>query len=173
MQTNFMHCTIFREIQRSSHKTAQTLPQCSIPALYVSRFTCFLPNWILLIFRYAIFVDTIEVCETFFTAICQWNCIPQFFTCFLRPITDRIGNHLSCFSTQSNPNPGFVHLFLRALDHNSSHSTIVAFASFGSGSINVSLNSGRCSAFFFSHLITVERETPNTLPCPRKLLRSS
>src|SRR6267154_2142444 len=104
-----MHYIRLRKRQSFSYKTTQALPQCIIPALYVGCFTCFLPNWMMLIFRYNVFIDSIKVCETFSTAIYQWNFVPQSSTCFLRSMTDRIGNHLSCFSTQSNPNPGCVH----------------------------------------------------------------
>src|SRR5260370_11665728 len=67
-----MHYIRFRERESFSHKTIQTLPQCIIPALYMSCFTCFLPNWIVLVLRYDTFVDTIKVCEAFPTAIGQW-----------------------------------------------------------------------------------------------------
>src|SRR6266576_1722952 len=43
-----MHYIRLRKRESFSHKTAQALPQCIIPALYVSCLTCFLPNWIVL-----------------------------------------------------------------------------------------------------------------------------
>ena len=54
IQTDNVHCATFRERKRLSNKSSETLPQCIIPALYMSCFTCFLASLSQLIFAEAL-----------------------------------------------------------------------------------------------------------------------
>src|SRR5438094_4797660 len=50
VQTSNMHQRRFRERERFSNKSSQALPECIIPALYMSCLTCFLAHCCMLLF---------------------------------------------------------------------------------------------------------------------------
>src|SRR5450631_1358857 len=91
IETKDVHRHYFRERECLTDKTPKTLSKRAIPALDMCCFTCFL---------------------TYLRQLLFWNdcliCFPQVLACFFAPISNSSRNHLSCFSTKSNPDPYLI-----------------------------------------------------------------
>lgn len=158
----------FGKRKRLTNKTAQPLPQCVIPSLNMRCFTCFFTNRVMFLAQQAknLLISFPEVTEGGTMSISDWYPRPQTPTAFFAAVTNEIGNHLACPTTQGYPNPSFV-FFDSTNDHNSSNSSTSSDCA-----ASTEVISGNDSAFSFSHLATVWRATPNVRVTPRKLARS-
>ena len=160
-----------RKGERHAHKTSETLPQGVIPPLDMGSFSrLFSHSGMLFLWDHRL-IRCPEVCEAMTSTIEIWNGLPQPLTRLFTSIPNRIGHHLTRFTTQSNPHPGSMDFF----EHK--RPQFVQFQRRGRRIQRVRCEEGgmegrKLSYFFMIQLDTVVRETPNVRVRPRRLLRS-
>ena len=170
-QTRFMHQPRFGEGKRLANKTSQPLSQRIIPALYMRGCSCFLSCRCMLLFRNHCLIGLPKVAVAMSFPIGWWNGFPQGAAGLFTAISYGIGHHLSCLSTQRDPDPGLlglasaqrttVHLIPGSLPLHQWHRAPPAFRS----------RLAACLLFFIQE-ITEPLETPKVRSMPLKLLRS-
>jgi len=147
VQASNVHQHTFGERECLADKSSQALPECIIPALYMSCFTCFFAHCCMLLFWNDSLIYFPKICIAMPRSIRFWNRIPQFTTVIFTSISNCSSNNLSLFLHNTIYIQDLFD-FLNTNDHSSSKSNVVASGSFALGSTSVSLNGGNLSAFF-------------------------
>src|SRR5437763_735864 len=100
-----------------------------------------------------------------------WNGFPENPAGLFAPISYRIGDDLTRFATQGDPDPGLIGLF----EHKGPQFIQFQYRRFWILLVRGDQRFAQCGqlfCFFLIHAMTEVRETPNVRSIPRKLLRS-
>jgi hypothetical protein len=146
-QTQFVHRIVLGERETLSNEAAQPLPQRVVPSLDMRRQATLFAYCGMLLRRDDQRVSFPKVTVTMSRSIVVRDMLPEFATGRRASVTDRIGHDLAGGATQGNPDHRLLARF-RTNDWSSSNSSTLVAGSAGSGSTNVSLNSGSVISFF-------------------------
>jgi len=167
-QTYVMHNSGLGERESFSDKTTETLSQRIIPALHMCCFTCFFAYSGVLLLGNHCLISTPKIGIAMPRAVCGRQESPIIFGRYFRfyHLLHRLLLDVSCDRERSIPR--LYSLFLRRMTITRQLLVLLIL-----DQMPQEITAFHYCCLFFSHSLTVLRDTPNVLVNPLKLLRSS
>lgn len=112
LRRQMMHPIRLRKRQRLAHITARTLPQRTVPSLYMRRLPWVLANRLMAPRLNHFRIGRPEITLRGTPSVAHRNATKQTTATLFAALSDDIGNHLTCPPAQGHPQPPFLFLAL-------------------------------------------------------------